>query len=346
MTKQAQHLFAAALLVVVGSSAVATELANGASTGGAANSINNRPNNSSAANGTAIPVKRTATATAATSAAATPSAIDARMKTLVFRENQAVEVAVARGVVTQIVLAPDEQLQYQPAMGVGSDCKREGDAWCVAYFGRDIFIKPRTGADTSDMAVVTNRRRYTFLLTVLPPSRAGESVLRLSFEPPEPAHQVAQIAPAPTSLPLQAAAPSGPPPLTAQQLIENRMRLQPQVRNSDYSVAVGESSEDIVPTMVFDDGTHTYFTFPNNRPVPTIFQTAPDQSEEMVNAGMQDDMLVADRVARRFVLRLGNAVVAIVNERFDLDGQPPVNGTTVPGVARVLRGGQSSEAFR
>ena len=95
---------------------------------------------------------------------------------------------------------------------------------------------------------------------------------------------------------------------------------------------------DIVPVMVFDDGTQTYFSFPNNRPLPAIFQTAPDGSEEMVNARMDgDDLLVADRVARRFVLRLGESVIAIINEAFDLDGVPPALGTTVPGVARVVR---------
>ena len=120
------------------------------------------------------------------------------------------------------------------------------------------------------------------------------------------------------------------------------MRLEPKVRNKSYSVAVGKDSEDIVPVMVFDDGTQTYFSFPNNRPIPTVFQTSPDQSEEMVNVRMQGDLLVADRVARRFVLRLGGSVIAIINEAFDLDGVPPVDGTTVPGVARVLRTAVSS----
>ena len=95
--------------------------------------------------------------------------------------------------------------------------------------------------------------------------------------------------------------------------------------------------------MVFDDGTQTYFSFPNNRPVPTVFQTAPDQSEEMVNVRMEGDKLIADRVARRFVLRLGNSVIAIINEDFDIDGVPPANGTTVPGVARVLRAAAPTE---
>lgn len=59
---------------------------------------------------------------------------------------------------------------------------------------------------------------------------------------------------------------------------------------------------------------------------------------------MQDDKLVADRVARRFVLRLGESVISIINEDFDLDGVPPVNGTTTPGVSRVLRASASAGA--
>ena len=58
----------------------------------------------------------------------------------------------------------------------------------------------------------------------------------------------------------------------------------------------------------------------------------------MVNARMDpDDLLVADRVGRRFVLRLGESVAAIINDAFDLDGVPPKDGTTVPGVARVVK---------
>ena len=101
-------------------------------------------------------------------------------------------------------------------------------------------------------------------------------------------------------------------------------------------MAVGEHSDDIVPVMVFDDGTKTYFSFPNNRPLPTLFESLADQTEEMVNAHMEGDQLVADRVTRRFLLRLGNSVVAIINESFDI-GAAPVEGTTVPGVKRTLR---------
>jgi type IV secretory pathway VirB9-like protein len=41
--------------------------------------------------------------------------------------------------------------------------------------------------------------------------------------------------------------------------------------NSDYSLAEGPGSEDIVPSLVFDDGRFTYLRFANNREVPAVF---------------------------------------------------------------------------
>ncbi len=122
-----------------------------------------------------------------------------------------------------------------------------------------------------------------------------------------------------------------------QRLLQERLAAAPMPRNAKYSMAVGKSSEDITPSMVFDDGRFTYLKFSGNRPLPAIFQTGADGSEETVNVRMgEDDLLVADRVARRLVLRLGQAIVVVVNDAFDLEGQPPVEGTTVPGVSRTL----------
>ena len=257
---------------------------------------------------------------------------DPRIRYVTYSPDKIVSVPVRRGMVTHIVLAQDEAIVNQPAMGKGSDCARETDTWCVIASGRDIFIKPKTGATTNNMVLVTSQRRHAFDFSVIADTAVAKPVMRLSMVLPPPA--LPPVLLARSAPPLATLAPS---PMSAREQIENRMRAEPQVRNTNYSVSVGASSEDIVPVMVFDDGTQTYFSFPNNRPLPTVFQTAPDQSEEMVNVRMQDDMLVADRVARRFVLRLGESVISIINEDFDLDGVPPVNGTTAPGVARVLR---------
>ena len=272
-----------------------------------------------------------ATATFAATPLLDSASSDPRIRYVRYSPDNIVNVPVRRGMVTHIVLAEDEAIVNQPAMGKGSDCARETDTWCVIASGRDIFIKPKTGATINNMVLVTSQRRHAFDFSVIPDTAVAKPVMRLSMVLPPPAPLPVLLA---RSAPLVLLAP---PAMSAKELIENRMRAEPQVRNTNYSVAVGPSSEDIVPVMVFDDGTQTYFSFPNNRPVPTVFQTAPDQSEEMVNVRMQDDKLVADRVARRFVLRLGESVIAIINEDFNLDGVPPVNGTTTPGVARVLR---------
>ena len=62
-----------------------------------------------------------------------------------------------------------------------------------------------------------------------------------------------------------------------------------------------------------------------------------DGSETLVNARMEDDLLVVDRVSRRLMLRSGSAVVGVWNEAFDLDGVPPGDGTTVSGVQRTFK---------
>ena len=255
------------------------------------------------------------------------SAPDPRLRTVQFDAGTVVDVPVRRGQITQIVLGDDEQIVGIPISGKGSNCSNEAHTWCVGKQGRDLFVKPKTGATSMNLIVVTDRRRHVFLLH--PVEGAGLTLMRLTVAAPTVPQPIA-------------ASPILP---TARELIDARWQVKPMVRNSAYSVATGKDSEDIVPVMVFDDGTQTYFSFPNNRPIPAVFQIAPDGSEEVVNARMDtDDLLVADRVGRRFVLRLGQSVAAIINDAFDLDGVPPKDGTTVPGVARVVKPALSAQA--
>ena len=124
---------------------------------------------------------------------------------------------------------------------------------------------------------------------------------------------------------------------TAAELIAGRLTAAPEPVNSNYSIAVGKASDDIVPTLVFDDGRFTYLRFPNNREVPAVFHVLADGAETLVNVRMEGDLLVVDRVSRRLMLRAGSAVVGIWNEAFDLDGAPATGATTVTGVERTLK---------
>lgn len=122
---------------------------------------------------------------------------------------------------------------------------------------------------------------------------------------------------------------------------EARAKLdeKPAPRNWNYTMQIGDRSQDIAPTMAYDDGRFTYLKFPNNRDFPAAFLVAADKSESLVNSHVDNDTLVLHRVAREMVLRLGDAVVGIYNENYDIDGLAPTDGTTVPGVQRVIVGG-------
>lgn len=281
---------------------------------------------------------------AALVSSAQAQADDPRLREVVYDAHAVVTVPVKRGVVTHIVLAGDEALT-DVGSGFGGDCGKPEAAWCIAAQagGRNIFVKPKSAATApNNLAVVTDRRTHAFRLVVLDDGDKRPPVYRLTVSAPALAAVTRPAThPSAAMLALPIAAPLPPP----QDVVAERLKARPEVVNSAYSIAQGDGSDDIVPTLVFDDGHFTYFRFPGNREVPAVFQVLADGSESLANARMEDDLLVVDRVSRRLMLRAGSAVVGVWNDAFDLDGVPPSDGTTVPGVQRVIRA-DSSQAER
>lgn len=269
------------------------------------------------------------------SAADAPS--DPRLRDITYDPQAIVTVPVKRGVVTLIVLDADESIT-EVASGLGGDCTKPEAAWCVAVQpgGRNLFVKPKsTASEPNNLAVVTNQRTHAFRFVVLADHDTKLPVYRLTVTAPTfPA--VARLH---RDTALAAVLPAVPPLPSPQELVAERLQAKPEVRNSSYSLAEGKGSEDIVPTLVFDDGRFTYLRFPGNREVPAVFHVLGDGSETLVNARMEDDLLVVDRVSRRLMLRAGSAVVGVFNDAFDLDGVALGGGTTVPGVQRMVKAG-------
>lgn len=260
---------------------------------------------------------------------------DARLRDIVYDAHRVVQIPVARGVVTLILFDEDEAIQ-EVASGLGADCTKPEAVWCIAGQpgGRTLFVKPKSGASApNSLAVVTDRRTHVFSLELVD-GRDRLPIHRLHVKAPAPA-----APPSPPPIAAQAASmPALPPPVpSVADLVSARLRAKPTVVNAHYEVAEGKGSADIVPSLVFDDGRFTYFRFSGNREVPAVFHVLADGSETLVNSRMEDDLLVADRVSRRLMLRSGSAVVGIWNEAFDPEGLPPSEGTTVPGVQRKMK---------
>jgi len=271
--------------------------------------------------------------------ATAPQGADPRLREVVYDPQAVVTVPVKRGVVTLVVLDADEAIAEVGA-GLGGDCSQPEAAWCVAAQpgGRHLFVKAKSSASAPNtLAVVTDRRTHAFRFVVLADGDARAPVYRLVVKaparaaPPTPARQgLADAA-------LLAALSAGPPAPSPRELVAERLQARPSVMNTRYALAEGSGSQDIVPTLVYDDGRFTYLKFPGHREVPAVFDVRGDGGETLVNTRMEDDLLVVDRVSRRLMLRAGSAVVGVWNEAFDLDGAPPNLGTTVPGVQRVLK---------
>jgi len=282
-----------------------------------------------------------------TNASPLHSILDPRLRELVYNRERLVSVLVRRGVVTHIEVDPSEHILYA-ASGVGSDCKSDTDSWCIEpVFGdHHVFVKPKSFASgVNNLEVVTDRRAYSIQFTTLAVGDRRQPALRVTLTAPLdpgplPAPGVQDTtgsAGAPTPGLDDSPAAATTAKSASDQLVALGLRQAPIVVNTSYSIALGKKSQDIVPSMAFDDGRMTYIRFPGNRELPAVFQVAEDGSESMVNPRMEGDLLVVDRVARRFSLRLGNQVVALYNDAYDADGVPPANGTTVSGVERVVR---------
>ncbi len=277
-------------------------------------------------------------------AAQTPQPVggDPQVRYAVYRPDEVTVITVQRGAVTRIVLASDEKiLRDGTATGFPADCAKAELEWCMhAEPGSNqVLVKPKDGATHNNLELRTDKRDYSFRFEVAndapkrgAPSHAYDNVVyRVSFRYPQAprTQQLEQLLHTASSLPKA--------PVDADAVIQ---AARPQPRNWRYSMQVLPGADDIVPAIVFDDGRFTYFQFPANRELPTIYYVAPAGEEARVNFHIDahdSGLAVVERMGRRFVLRLGGATIGVWNDAFDSYGVPPKDGTTVDGLVRAVR---------
>ncbi len=271
---------------------------------------------------------------------------DQRVRYVTYQKDEVTRVTVRRGVVTRIVLGDDERIVIAGS-GFLADCAKQESEWCIrADVGTNqVWVKPKDHATHNNLEIRTDKRDYSLEFTVVGDDRVGrkqnagqgqhkkgEPMYRVIFRHPlTPPHPAALTA-------IQASAHRARHARDKADLLAERLgSFTPEPRNWSYSMEVLPGGEDISPTLVFDDGRFTYFLFPPNREIPAIFSYSPLGEETRINFHMEKDLAVVQRMGRRFVLRLGDAVVGIWNEAYDKTGVPAVEGTTVSGITRTLR---------
>jgi len=263
------------------------------------------------------------------------SKYDNRIQHVNYNAGDVVVVRTVPGISTRVVFSPGENV-----LDIASGFTQ---GWNFQERENVLYIKPQSikgengqpsmppeaGKWNTNLLVKTNLRLYDFDLQLLPGSNSGAPATnqrisyRVEFRYPEDEAEKAKKA-----LEAQAA--------------KVKLDAKTAPRNWNYSMQVGPDSEGIAPTLAYDDGRFTYLKFPNNRDFPAVFLVAADKTESLVNTHVDKDVMVIQRVASELVLRLGNSVVGIYNDSYDIDGVPANDGTTVPGVKRVIISGEET----
>ncbi|SDE09031.1 TrbG/VirB9 family P-type conjugative transfer protein [Paraburkholderia lycopersici] len=265
---------------------------------------------------------------------------DSRVRQVLYDDSEVVQVTTQRGAGTQIVLGAGEHIER---VGMGDSGEVEGcgrapsadraDApapdWKISACkgDSDIFLKPGSHAHNTNLIVHTDRHDYAFDLVVLPSTPTGSegAMYRVTFSYRD-------------ELAARDAAK------TEAHLIAQREAAPAVKRNLAYTMQAATGSDDIVPSAMWDDGRFTYVEIPGNRKIPSVFRVGEDGSEHVPDKHMDGDRIVLHEVARRWVLRLGDEVVELWNNAYDLNGVPPADGTTVPGIVRTLKAPSSKES--
>lgn len=241
---------------------------------------------------------------------------DNRVERIVYSDSRVTKIGAIVGQPFLIEFGDDEAIDDVAGGSISG--------WDVHKRGTRLFVLAKKESTFTTLLVTTPKHSYVFDLipkAATPANMAQRpSKIVFSYPPPPPSRSALNSLLA--SLPPAPAAPPAPPP-------------PPAYRNDNYSLQVVSQQEDIRPTEVFDDGRFTWFRFPNNLEMPAIYKSAPGSQEEMlVNRHVEGDYVVLHATAPLWNLRLAKSLVGVFNDSYDAQGQAPLNGTTVPGLAR------------
>ncbi|MDR7380427.1 type IV secretion system protein VirB9 [Rhodoferax ferrireducens] len=283
---------------------------------------------------------------------------DLRIRVIPYKANDVTVIRVQRGIVTRIMLENDEKIEI-PVVGLSSDCKSETDEWCISAIlgSNQIFVRPRDNAGRNNMELHTSKRDYSFVFEIVDGNKVSRGkradadvpFFRVVFDYPKPKPLTENLSgsdrAAAVDALLQRVDKSAARPIPQQ--VDPDFGMTPvqrlkaegiQIRNTNYTKQVLARGEDAEPTMVFDDGRFTYFEFPGAREIPAVFAQGSDGEPTRVNWNMNGNFVVVQRTARKFTLRLGEAVVGIFNEAFDRTGIATPTSTVSPAVVREIKG--------
>ncbi|MCP3697460.1 MAG: P-type conjugative transfer protein VirB9 [Aliivibrio sp.] len=277
----------------------------------------------------------------------TQSPLDSNIQYSDYQANNVVEITAYIGMATHIVFDKNEKVELV----------RSGfsEGWEFEQSANHLFLKARSIAGTetvidrsgqevtqeisippnikdwkTNLIVVTNKRNYSFLLSLAGGEKGRrQNTYRLSFQ--YPTEKVVQDKVAATKV------------LEKEKLVKAKVAAASAIetKNWKYVQQVGKNSRNIAPYRAWDNGRFTYLSFKKNSEIPAIFMVSETGQETLVNINIDinhPDTVIIQRIAKQFVLRLDDSVVGITNQGFNTLSVDNATGTTINNVVREVKG--------
>ncbi|QNT77566.1 TrbG/VirB9 family P-type conjugative transfer protein [Entomobacter blattae] len=269
------------------------------------------------------------------------SPYDYRIKSALYNPQDTVVIDSVVGVTTHITVSPQETYLAH-AFG-------DSKAWDFAHVKNHFFVKPVAENADTNLTIITDKHTYHIMLHYigeLSSKSEGKDGKKGFIRSPWQLRQA--------TLELTYKYPDDDEKQEAREVQEHSIQsafANPYIsgrKNLNYTMAIGDDADSIKPVNVWDNGELTYFKFPEKIDLPTLFVMGQDGKESVVNSsvsGENHNIIVAQMVAEKWVIRSGDKVIGIRNTAYNpraiFAGRP--TGTTSPYVRRIANPAQEDK---
>ncbi len=214
-----------------------------------------------------------------------PIAMDSRIKTFIYSENDVFRLVVHYGYQTSIEFADGEEIQ---TISVGNNY-----AWQLTPVGRRLFIKPLEENILTNMTILTNKRSYQFEVQskLLSYTIDEELVYVVRFFFPDADFDKTR------------------PAVVSNESKEIIPTITPY--NFNYSLTGPDA---ISPVKVFDDGVNTFFKFDDKLQVIPTISVKSEKGVLPLEPRKRGDYVIVNSIGKEFELTLNNNIVNVYNE--------------------------------
>ena len=192
------------------------------------------------------------------------------------------------------------------------------DAWHAGVSTGEniVFMKPKADSPDMNLHINTNKHLYSIDLKLAKKGQVAYQTIFYRFPDENSAAQQA---------------------IARKQALQNRLGTESMaVKNTNYTM---QGADSLAPAQAWDDGTFTYFRFPANRDISSIYYVTEDGKEHIANRDVDGDQVVTvARIAKKFVFRAGDVITCIFNESYAPNAEHSKTSTVSRDVERTIKG--------